>query len=398
MKSIRKRRASRGAVPLQLAFHSALLPGECLRRQGARQLWWKLLHCIVLGHLCQPFRLSKIDLGNSLKVIARIQETPGGFWELPRMQPEMYPQLFIFRTYVIFHVYFLAGARAGIHELSSSAFFLKTHPFVSLFGREWSLLPKPSAPLQGSRKLALVIANYLWKRQSLQLPPDQSQDQWWWWKPNESRSWVFGLLMTAEMKRQQLKLALGMSIPVRISFWDTVIACTIDSSQALLGLPWNAPNNQFSFLFEVWPLIWPPPPLKEKKYSLEAHSHSSKSSQIHLLSLFLLLIAEWGLLELIFFSSWLIPLLVLNSCHTWAAQESTYETNQSAFLIVLPVTGLNCHLNFSMLISWAFGLWVSSSLQASYLPPARPSCELIGWSWDSLKLGVWLQMKKEEKE
>lgn len=54
------------------------------------------------------------------------------------------------------------------------------------------------------------------------------------------------------------------------------------------------------------------------------------------LSSFLLFNSKRGLVELIFPLVSARPLgLVLNSCHTWAAQESTYEANQPAFLIVL---------------------------------------------------------------
>lgn len=48
-----------GAVPLQLAFHLALLPGECLRRAGGPAALVEAvpLHCS--WHLCQPFRALK---------------------------------------------------------------------------------------------------------------------------------------------------------------------------------------------------------------------------------------------------------------------------------------------------------------------------------------------------
>lgn len=229
-----KRRASRGGCP----------PAACLSL--GPPAWWmsaagrgpgssggSCATALFLALMPAIQGSQKIDLGNSLKVIAR--DSGNSRWFL-RAAPECSRRCILscsFSGLTLFFMFISGWSQSwGIHELSSSAFFLKTHPFVSL-GENEACYPSPSAPLQGSRKLALVIVNYLWKRQSLQLPP--------WLKLqrsvvmveiNESRSWVFGLLMTAEMKRQQLKLALGMSIPVRISFWDTVIACTIDSSQA----------------------------------------------------------------------------------------------------------------------------------------------------------------------
>lgn len=123
----------------------------------------------------------------------------------------------------------------GIHELSLSCF-----PFVCLFyqslcffWRERSLLPSPLCHTIGFKetgpcncklptKETKPLASFLAKASRSAAIAEI----------NESCCWAPGLLVAAEMKRQQLKSALGMSIPIRISVWDTVITHTVGSSQA----------------------------------------------------------------------------------------------------------------------------------------------------------------------
>lgn len=138
------------------------------------------LHCA--WHLCQPFRaLQKLAQEIVGKLLLGIQETPGGFWELP---PKCSRGCFLSCSLSGLSLFFMfiSGRNRGssIHELSLSASLQPlADPFVSL-GEKDTCSPIPSAPPRGSRKLALVIVNYLWKRQSPGLPSWQKlPDQQW---------------------------------------------------------------------------------------------------------------------------------------------------------------------------------------------------------------------------
>ena len=126
----------------------------------------------------------------------------------------------------------------------------------------------------------------------------------------------------------------------KISVWGAVITHAMGWSQAsgFLELFLICSIITSCLFFQnvtSFPLIWPLLPQERNTALQTQYSGSSKWSQM-CLSLFFFLIADWGLVELIFPFISAHPLgLVLNSCHTWAAQESTYETNQPAFLIVL---------------------------------------------------------------
>lgn len=169
----------------------------------------------------------KIGVGNSLKLLLGIQKTPGGFWELPPDAARDASSAVHFRTFIIFHVYFWLEPELGIHELSLSAFFplfffFLTNPFVSLREKEaCSLLLQLTLgfkeagpcncklPMKKTKPLAPFLVE-AWRSAVIV-------------GINESCCWAPGLLVAAEMKRLQLKSALGMSIPIRICVQDTVI-------------------------------------------------------------------------------------------------------------------------------------------------------------------------------
>lgn len=115
------------------------------------------------------------------------------------------------------------------------------------------------------------------------------------------------------------------------------------------------------------------------------------------LSLFFFLIADWGSVEFIFPFISAHPLgPVLNSSHTWAAQESTYGTNQPAFLIVLlPKLNLPSQLSVLELLGLRPG-----SVSAEHGQSFGRSQTLLSIDWMELtRCGGWglPQTWKEEK-
>lgn len=216
------------------------------------------------------------------------------------MQPEIHPQLFTFGAFIIFHVYFWLEPEVGyswaltIWFFLSFLFFSFFYQSLCFFGREGSLLAKPLCPTVGFKETG--PCNWKWPmKKTKPLAPflAKASGSEVMVEINESCSWASGLLVAAEMKRQQLKSALGMSVPIRISVWDTVITHATDSSQATGFLkPVLTCSLITHFLFfqsaTSFPLIWPPPPPRKNTVLQTRYSSSSKWSQMHV-SLSLLL-------------------------------------------------------------------------------------------------------------
>lgn len=149
--------------------------------QGAHCSWGSGTVALCLA-LMPAFQGSpKIGSGNSWKVIT--WDSGNSRWFL-RAAPQCSRGCVLSCSLSGLSLFFMfiSGRNCGssIHELSLSASPQPlADPFVSL-GEKDTCSPIPSAPPRGSRKLALVIVNYLWKRQSPGLPfwqklPDQ---QW----------------------------------------------------------------------------------------------------------------------------------------------------------------------------------------------------------------------------
>lgn len=161
VKNVEEKQGSQRGCPLPLAFHVALLPGECWRAGGRAALGEAMpLHCS--WHLCQPFRALKIGLGNSLKVIT--WDSGNSRWLL-RAAPKCSWRCILSCSLSVFSLFFMfisgCSQTWGIHELLLSGFFFfKPNPLF-LWKRK-KLAPQCPVPLWwGSRRLVLVIVNYL---------------------------------------------------------------------------------------------------------------------------------------------------------------------------------------------------------------------------------------------
>lgn len=181
---------------------------------------------------------------------------------------------------------------------------------LCFFRRERSLLPNPLCPTIGFKetgpcncKLPMKkmepLASFLAKTSRSAVIAEI----------NESGCWAPGLLVAAEMKRQQLKSALGMSIPIRIFVWDTVITCSMGSSEDSGFLEWvlicSLTTVAFLSKYNLFPSNLTTSFPKKKNAALQTQYSSSPrwrqmSESLPLFFFFFFLVAEWGSVELIF--------------------------------------------------------------------------------------------------
>lgn len=226
----------------------------------------------------------KIGLGNSLKVIAR--DSGNSRWFL-RAAPECSRRCILscsFSGLSLFFMFISGWSQSwGIHELSLSAFFL--NPSLCFFGREWSLLPKPLCPTAGFKETGpynckLPIKKTKPSALSLTKASEISGDGGNWWKPQLS----FWPVDDCWDEKTAIEAGFGDEHPSK----DFFLGCNYYMCYRLqLGPKFLEtisdllPNNVF-FSFEVWPLIWPPPPSRKNTVFETQYSRSSKSSQIRL--------------------------------------------------------------------------------------------------------------------
>lgn len=217
-RTLRRRRALRGeGCSLRIRFQSF----ACLVNvsgQGAHCSWGSGTIALCLA-LMPAFQGSpKIGSGNSWKVIT--WNSGNSRWFLraaPKMQPGMLPQLFTFRTLIVFHVYFWQEPWLQYSWALTVCFPATPRWSLCFLGRERHLLPNPLCPTTGFKETGPC---------NCKLPMKKTKP----WAPflaeasrsavivetNESCCWAAGLLVAVKMKRQQLKSALGMSISIRI--------------------------------------------------------------------------------------------------------------------------------------------------------------------------------------